>query len=132
LPREEIEANSALYSILKKVNDVQFESARAIEEAERYDLSDADPSHLSPAQIATEIQLTEAALTSVFLRGVLLLNLQEAFRDFPTTLTRDELHQIRHIPQQPNSELLAPARALTMERMKAAGFVDPKSAPAQK
>jgi hypothetical protein len=132
LPREEIEANSALYYILKKVNDIQFESARAIEEAERYDLSDADPSHLSPAQIATEIQLTQAALSVVYLRGVLMLNLQEAFKDFPTTLTRDELYRIRHIPQPPTSELLAPARALTMERLKAAGYVDPRSAPAQK
>jgi hypothetical protein len=130
LPREEIEANSALYSILKKVNDVQFEAARAIEEAERYDLSDADPAHLDPAQVAGEIQLTEAALTKVFLRGVLMRNLQDAFPDFPATITRDELHQVRHVPQQPTSELLAPARALTIERMKAAGYVEPKSAPA--
>jgi hypothetical protein len=131
LPREEIEANSSLYSILKKVNDVQFEAARTLEEAERYDLSDADPSHLSPAQIDTEIQLTQAALTGVYLRGALLRNLQEAFPDFPATLTSQELRQIRHAPQQPTSELLGPARALTMERMKAAGYVDSKP-PAEK
>jgi hypothetical protein len=129
LPREEIETNSILYSILKKANDVQFEGARAIEEAERYDLSDADPSHLSPAQIDSEIELTEAALTRTFLRGALLRNLQEAFPDFPATLTSQELRLIRHAPQQSTSELLGAARALTMERLKAAGYVDAKPPP---
>ena len=132
LPREEIEANSTLHSILKKVNDVQFESARAIEEAERYDLSDADPSHLSPAQVDTEIQLTQAALTMVYLRGALLRNLQAAFPDFPATLTAQELRKIRHAPPQPTTELLAPARAITMERLKAAGYVDSKPPPTGK
>lgn len=129
LPSEEIEANSSLYYILKRVNDVQFEAARALEEAERYNLSDADPSHLSPAQTDTEIELTQAALTMSFLRGVLLQNLQGAFPDFPATLTSKELRQIRHAQQQSTSELLAPARALTIERLKAAGYVEPGSAP---
>lgn len=132
LPSEEIQANSSLYSILKKVNDVQFEAARAIEEAERYDLSDADPSHLSAAQVETEIQLTQAALTTTYLRGALLRNLQEAFPDFPATLTHKELREIRHAPQQSTSELLAPARSLTMERMRAAGYVESKPAPGKK
>jgi hypothetical protein len=129
LPREEIEGNSSLYSILKRVNDIQFEAARAIEEAERYDLSDADPSHLSPAQIETEIQLTQAALTMVYLRGALLRNLQAAFPDFPATLTAKELKQMRHAPPQPTTELLGPARAITMERMKAAGYVESNPSP---
>jgi hypothetical protein len=128
LPREEIEANSTLHLILKKVNEVQFESARAIEEAERYDLSDADPSHLSPGQIDTEIQLTQAALTMLYLRGALLRNLQEAFPDFPATLTAEELRKMRHAPQQP-MPVLDPARALTMERLRAAGYVDSTRTP---
>lgn len=132
LPREEIESNSSLYYILKKVNDVQFEAARTIEEAERYDLSDSDPSHLSPAQIDTEIQLTEAALTAGYLRGALLRNLQAAFPDFPATLTSKELRQVRHAPPQPTTELLAPARAITMQRMKAAGYVDSTPLPQNK
>jgi hypothetical protein len=129
LPSEEIESNSSLYYILKRFNDVQFEAARAIEEAERYNLSDADPSHLSPEQTDMEIQLTQAALTATFLRGVLLQNLQGAFPDFPATLTSKELRLIRHAQQQSTSELLAPARALTIERLKAAGYVEPGSAP---
>ena len=124
MPREEVEANSGLYFFLQKVNDVQYESARAIFDAQHYDLSDADPSHLTPTQVAREIELTEAALTAQFLRGILLLNLAEAYPDFPGTVTREEMDRIRHQPDEPTAELLAPAKAITMERMKAAGYVD--------
>jgi hypothetical protein len=132
MPREEIEANSSLYFFLQKVNDVQYEGVRAIFEARRYDLSDADPSHLSPKQVESEIELTQAALTAQFLRGTLLLNLAEGHPDFPGTVTLEELHQIRHSPNQPTTDLLSTARALTMERMKAAGYVDSIPPPKQK
>lgn len=124
MPSEEVEANNSLYFFLQKVNDVQYEGARAIIDARRYDLSDADPSHLSPAQLASEIELTQAALSAQFLRGSLLLNLAEAFPDFPPTVTGEELNRIRHPPDQPTADLLGAARALTMERLKAAGYVD--------
>jgi hypothetical protein len=126
LPREEIEANSSLYFILEKINDMQLKSALAVEDAERYDLIDADPSHLSPADIAAEIQLTQAALGADYLRGASMLNLEGAFPDFPATLTSQELRQMRHAPLQPTSAPPNPARALTMERMKAAGYIDSK------
>jgi hypothetical protein len=132
MPREEIEANSNLYFLLQKVNDVQFEGARAIIDARRYDLSDADPSHLSPAQVASEIELTQAALSAHFLCGSLLLNLVQAFPDFPATVTSEELNQIHHPPDLPTTELLRAARALTTERMKAAGHGYSNPPPAQK
>jgi len=125
MPREEVEVNNGLYFFLQKINDVQYEGARAIIDARRYDLSDADPSHLSPAQVASEIELTQAALAAQFLRGSLLLNLTTTFPDFAGTLTAEELKQIRHPPDQPSADLLRAARALTMERLKAAGYVDP-------
>lgn len=132
MPREEIEANSNLYFVLQKVNEVQYESARAVNDARRYDLSDADPSHLSPMQVANEIELTQAALSAQFLCGSLLRNLVETFPDFPATVTSDELNHIRHPPDLPTTELLRAARALTMERMKAAGYVYSNPPPAQK
>jgi hypothetical protein len=126
LSLEEMEANGSLYFILERVNDIQLKSALAVIDAERYDLIDADPSHLSPAEIAAEIQLTQAALAADFIRGISLLNLKGAFPDFPATLTSKELAQMRHAPQQPTSAPPNPARASTMERMKAAGYVDSK------
>jgi hypothetical protein len=124
LAREEIEANSFLYSILRKLNHVQFKSSLAVADAERYGLVDADPSRLSPAEIAAEIPLTQAALAADYLRGISLLDLEGAFPDLPATLTSKELRQMRHAPQYPTSEVLAPAMTITMERMKAAGYVE--------
>jgi hypothetical protein len=130
LPREEIETDSSLYFYFEKVNQQNYDAERALVEAERYNLSDADPSHLSPAQIATEIELTQAALTAQSIRGSLLRNLVDAFPDFPATVTREELHRVRHEPDAQTQELLASPRALTMERLKAAGYDD--SPPPQK
>jgi hypothetical protein len=103
---------------------VPSDNMQMTEDAERYDLVDSDPSHLSPAEIAAEIQLTQAALAADYLRGISLLDLEGAFPDFPATLTSNELRQMRHAPRQPSSAPANPARALTMERMKAAGYVD--------
>jgi hypothetical protein len=98
---------------------VRTGSSLAVEDAERYDLVDAHPSHLGPADITAELQLTQAALAADYLRGISLLDLEGAFPDSPATLTSEELRQMRHAPQQPTSAPPNPARALTMERMKA-------------
>jgi len=132
MPREEIEAYSNLYFFLQKENDVEYEGARAIIEAQRYELSDADPSHLSVTQVAREIELTQAALTAQFIRGTFMMNLVQEFPDFPATATLEEIKQIHHPPDQPTTELLRAARALTMERMKSAGYVDSTPPPAPK
>ena len=131
LPQEEIETYNRLYTYLRILTELQSEALHAIEKAERYDFLDVDPSHLAPAEIATEIELTEEALTAQYLRGNLLLNLVQAFPDFPATVTLEELSQIRHPPDQPTSELLRAARATTMQRLKAADR-DPKPPPEKK
>jgi hypothetical protein len=125
LPREEIENDSMLYWHFTLQNQMQLEAALAIVTAERYNISDADPSHLSPAQIAAEIDLTQAALTAQILRGSVLRNLVENSPDFPATISREEENRVRNQPDPQTKELLAPARALTMERLKAAGYPDP-------
>jgi hypothetical protein len=124
LPREEIETVSSMYFYVDKMNQQTFQAVRALLAAERYDLSDSDPSHLTPAQVAAEIELTQTALTEQYIRGSLLRNLVENCPDFPATVTREELHRVRHEPDAQTQELLAPARALTMERLKAAGYVE--------
>jgi hypothetical protein len=132
IPREEIETISSLYFYVDRINQQNFQAARALLAAERYDFSDPDPSHLSPAQVAAEIELTQTALTEQYLRGSLLRNLVQACPDFPATVTDEELHRVRHEPDAQTKELLAPARALTLERLKAAGYVDPEPALPQK
>jgi hypothetical protein len=132
MPREEIQANSGLYFFLQKLNDVQIEGVRAILDARRYDFSDADPSRLTPAQVANEIELTQTALSSQFLRGSLMLNLSQSYPDFPVTVTLEELRAVRHASDQATAERLSAARALTMERLRAAGYTDPNPEPPKK
>jgi hypothetical protein len=132
MPREEIEANAVLYQFLLWERDADLEVYRAMNEAQRYNLSDSDPSHLSPLQIAAEIELTEVALSKHFILGNILQNHGQNFPDFPPTVTFEELHRMRHEPDSKTTELLSPARALTEARLKAAGYVDPNLPPAQK
>jgi hypothetical protein len=132
LSRGEIQEASALYFFVEKINQQIVDAARALLVAERYDFSDSDPTHLSPAQIATEVELTQTALTEQYVRGGLLLAVVEDFRDFPATITVDEMQRMRHEPDAQTQALLAPARALTMERLKAAGHVDMAPPPPPK
>jgi hypothetical protein len=131
LPQEEIERYNDSYMFLRMLTELQNDALHAIEKAERYDFLDVDPSHLAPTQITTEIELTEDALTAQYLRGNLLLNLVQAFPDFPATVTPEELSQVRRRQDPPTSELLGAARAMTMQRLKAAGS-DPKPSPGKK
>jgi hypothetical protein len=58
-----------------------------------------------------------------------MVNLAEEFADFSPTVTRAELGQLRHAPDEQTVTLLGPAHAQTSLRMKAAGFVEPNAPP---
>jgi hypothetical protein len=124
MSREEIEANAALYYSLQAFADSDREAWHAINDAARYTLYDSDPSHLSTARIAEEIELVLKALSIQFTRGALMENVVRNFPDFPDTVTQEELRQLRHPPDKQTKELLGPADALTKERLRSAGYVD--------
>jgi hypothetical protein len=124
MPRQEIEPYSDLYESLSREWDTAAEAVIALLQAERYNLLDADPSHLSPEKVSAEIDLLLAALEKQWLLGTQMVNLVEAHTDFPATVTREELHRLRHWPDAETARRLAPAEALTTERLKAAGVRD--------
>jgi len=125
IPRNEIEEDALAYRYLEREYDTALEVYRAVLESRRFILDDPDPSHLTPAQIAMEIDLTQVALTKQFLLGRYLASLTHDFPDFPASLNNKELMQIIHTPDRPMDELLGRARSLSMERVRASGFVDP-------
>ena len=104
-----------------------YQAALALVEAQRYNLIDADPSHLSAAQVSTQIERIQAALETQWLQGAQMVNLVEEFADFSPTVTRADLGQLRHAPDEETVKLLGPAHAQTLERLKAAGLVEPDS-----
>jgi hypothetical protein len=124
MPRKEIEYYSGLYDFLAREWDFAYAATLAVVEATRYDLIDANPSHLGPAQIAAEIELVQTALGKEWLLGAEMSNLVREYPDFPPTVTRVEMDRLRHAPDEETLRQLRAAHTLTMERLKAAGDLD--------
>jgi len=121
MPREEIAQYERNYDKLKWIHESNLIVWDAMNDAMRYELTDGRLSHLSPAQINEITTLTQIALTKHWLEGVALENTAQEFKDFPASITSDELDQVRHRPSWVE-EMQNPAFALTISRIRAAGY----------
>jgi hypothetical protein len=122
MPRQEIEQYEDTYNQLGKIDDARSLAWDGINDASRYELTDSRLSHLSPAQIGEITTLTQIALTKHWLEGVALENTVRKFKDFPPSITADELSKVRGRKSVAEA-MKDPAFALTISRMKAAGYV---------
>ena len=120
--REEVEQYEDTYNQLRKIDDARSLAYDAMNDASRYELTDSRLSQLSPAQIGETTTLTQIALTKHWLEGVALENTARKFKDFPPSITSDELSQVRNRKNVAEG-MKDPAFALTISRMKAAGYV---------
>ena len=120
--REEVEQYEDTYNQLKKIDDARSLAYEAMNDASRYELTDNRLSHLSPAQIGETTTLTQIALTRHWLEGVALENTAREFKDFPPSISSDELSQVRNRKNVAEG-MKDPSFALTISRMKAAGYV---------
>ena len=120
--REEVEQYEDTYNQLRKIDDARSLAYDAMNDASRYELTDSRLSQLSPAQIGETTTLTQIALTKHWLEGVALENTARKFKDFPASITSDELSQVRNRKNVAEG-MKDPAFALTISRMKAAGYV---------
>jgi hypothetical protein len=120
--REEVEQYEDTYNQLKRIDDRRSLAYDAMNDASRYELTDSRLSHLSPAQIGEITTLTQIALTKHWLEGVALENTARIFKDFPPSITSDELSQVRNRKTVAEG-MKDPAFAQTISRMKAAGYV---------
>jgi hypothetical protein len=122
MSHEEVEQYDDTYNKLRRIDDERVLTFDAMNDASRYELTDSRLSHLSPGQIAEITTLTQIALTKLWLEGVALQNTARQFKDFPPTITSDELSQVRNRKNVAEG-MKDPAFALTISRMKAAGYV---------
>ncbi len=120
--REEIEQYEDTYNQLMKIDDARSLAWDAMNEASRYQFTDNRLSHLSRSQIDEIVTLTQIALTKHWLEGVALENAVRKFKDFPPSITSDELSQVRNRKSVAEA-MKDPAFAQTISRMKAAGYV---------
>jgi hypothetical protein len=120
--REEVEQYEDTYNQLKRIDDARSLAYDAMNDASRYELTDSRLTHLSPAQTGETTTLTQIALTKHWLEGVALENTARKFKDFPPSITSDELSRVRNRKNVAEG-MNDPAFALTISRMKAAGYV---------
>ena len=126
MPPAENTANALLYEELQIATDADDVTWISINNARRYTFHDSDPSHLSPAQVAEEIDLIKTALMNHYNLGIALDHVPLIFPTFPTGVPNDDMNQLLHAPDMQTLAALASASSLTDGRLKAAGFVPRK------
>ena len=129
MPREEVTEGAHLYKSLHSIGATSGKVWADVNAAEQYNLTDSDPTHLSPVRLAEVIALTEDIQTDQYLHGVDLENLASDYHDFPPSVTFAELDLLRHRPNNRTRELLATARTLTRERLDAAAHASIAATP---
>jgi hypothetical protein len=122
MPHEEVEQYDDTYNKLRRIDDARSLTFDAMNDASRYELTDSRLSNLSPAQIGEITTLTRIALTRHWLEGVALENTARIFKDFPPSITSEELSQV-HNRKSVAETMKDPAFVLTISRMKTAGYV---------
>jgi hypothetical protein len=82
-----------------------------------------------PAQVAEEIELVKTVMMNQYNHGIAMNHIPGLFPDFPSGVAAADMEQLPHNPDSQTLDALAPARALTDERLKAAGYVPRKMTP---
>ena len=119
--REEIEQYEDVYNKLRQVDDARVLAWDALNDASRYQFTDNRLAHLTTAQLADVITLTQAAMNKHWLEGVALENMAAKYKDFSPSITAAELAKA-HNREVLTSAARNPAFAATISRMEAAGF----------
>jgi hypothetical protein len=123
LPLEEANSDQVFYQFLQAVTDQNFAACNAINDARRFTLLDADPTHLSPQQLARTIELTEIAIEKHIQVGKNIAYISSQFPDLPASLTYDEIGKYLRSSYEDDPQGMASAHQLTMDRLRGAGYV---------
>ena len=119
MPQEEVMRNDELYGFFDRADKAHEEEADALVDAISYGFHDPDPTHLSPAQLQNEIELTKNVLSRHLRVGFLLENVAEEFPDFKPAPSRVELEELLHLPDMGRNVDLNAPRRLTQQRIDA-------------
>jgi len=122
MPQEEVTQAATMYHDLHHAEEMAEEEYAASHEALAYGYQDDDPSHLTAAEVAKELELTRTVLMWHYRYELALRLIEQRDPGFTSGPTNADFLQMRNLPDKQTQELLAPARALTLERMKAAGY----------
>ena len=98
MPQEEVRSYSRLYFYGEDVSQAFTDLRHAMMDARQFGFRDPDPTHLTPTQLAQEVDLISAAITKNYLVGTALRNLAFREPDFAPAPTTEELLRISHEP----------------------------------
>jgi hypothetical protein len=129
MPQDEITRGGRLYDELHIATDSDDATWTAINNARRYTFQDSDPSHLTPVQVAEEIELLKTVRMNHFNHGIAMNHIPFQFPGFPAGIGDADMKLLPHSPDPQTLKALASARNLTDERLKAAGYLPRKMTP---
>jgi hypothetical protein len=112
-PRQEAEADANLYWLLDQLDTLANTAYSAVHSAGSYAIVDPDPSHLTPTQVAEEIEQIKKAIDLLQVWGVYLSDTHFYYPDFTPAPPDAELRP----GSSRNQSKLAAARALTLARL---------------
>lgn len=69
MPRDQIEYFNSLYAFLRQEFALAYPASVATLDAQAYEFTDPDPTHLTAAQVADEVRLLQTALRKPWLQG---------------------------------------------------------------
>jgi hypothetical protein len=91
LPRQEAEDDDNLYQLLDRVDTGANDTYDAMKDASAYAIVDPNPSHMTPAQVATEVDLIKSAIQKNGVWAVYLRVIHGYYPDFSPAPDADEL-----------------------------------------
>jgi hypothetical protein len=116
----EANRNQAFYRLMTLMSAQSLNDWDAINVAHHFDLSDSDPTHLSPQQLNETIQLTEIALAKHVEFGYSFGRYANEFPELPHTVTWEKIDRLRPSAFDFDPSGMAAAHKLTLDRIKEA------------
>ena len=116
MPREEVTQDDVLYGYLESLNMRVAAAQMALNDARKFSIVDPDPTHLSPAQVERQIDLTADVLLQYALVGRTGKNLSANAADFDHPLKRDDVYGILHATTDPADQAAIDALGERIDR----------------
>jgi hypothetical protein len=125
MPQDIVAQAATMYHDLHHAEDMAEEEYSASHQAEAYIYQDYDPSHLTPAEVTKEIELLRTVLMwhSRYVQALALIARRTpGFTGGPTP---SDAREVLNYPDAQTQKLLAPARALTRNRLPPSDYFHP-------
>jgi hypothetical protein len=121
MPQDEVTKDAALYSELELLESTQLDLFHAVTRAQKYSFVDPNITHMTPAQLDTEIELTKDVMEANYRRGVFLESLNKDFPDFSPAPSALEIYApLNLMRSDEDKKKLAAAQAITAARLRKA------------